>query len=96
MFSVLKRASAIFTVLAIINAVISIGTFIVLEETYNMFSHNIDLLFFDICLIVQLFSTPALFAGLSVIFKLLYKDLVSQDIHNALKFKDLKSDPTSK
>lgn len=96
MFSILKRASAIFTVLAIINAVISIGTFIVLEETYNMFSHNIDLLFFDICLIVQLFSTPALLTGLSVIFKLLYKDLVSQDINNALNFKDLKSDPTSK
>lgn len=96
MFSVLKRASAIFTALAIINAVVSIGTFIVLEETYNIFSHNIDLLFFDVCLIVQLFSTPALLAGLSVIFRALYRDLCTQDIKNTLNFQSLKGKESSK
>ena len=91
MFSVLKKASTILIVLAIISIVCSAVVLIMLEDVYHLFSIDTDSLFFKLCLIIHLFSTPALLTGFSMVFKALYRDLSTQDIRNALNFNDMKS-----
>jgi uncharacterized membrane protein YkgB len=88
MFSVLKKASTISMILGIISAIISIGLLIGLSQFYlALFSS----FFLTLYLIIHLFTPSALLIGLSIIFKVLYNDLSTQDIRNALNFKDLKN-----
>jgi uncharacterized membrane protein YkgB len=88
MFSVLKKASTISMILGIISAIISIGLLIGLSQFYlALFSS----FFLTLYLIIHLFTPAVLLIGLSIIFKVLYNDLSTQDIRNALNFKNLKS-----
>ncbi|MBO5837732.1 MAG: hypothetical protein J6Q92_07570 [Oscillospiraceae bacterium] len=78
MFSILRKASTIFIVLAIIGFVCSLCVllFTIEERLFNGIEEN-ALAFF--CLVFTLFSGPVVFACLAVICKILHQDLSAFD-----------------
>lgn len=78
MFSILRKASTLFIVLAIIGLICALCVllFTIEERLY----HDIEqhaLAFF--CLIFTLFSGPVVFSCLAVIFRILHQDLCAFD-----------------
>lgn len=90
MFSALRKASAIFIILAVISLICSICVLLfTLEARLFRDIEQQPLAFF--CLIFTLFTGPIVFTCLAVLCKILHQDLCALDRNTYREIKNIKN-----
>ena len=92
MYSILKKFSNLFIVLAVVSLICSVCLFIFMAETELIFIDNLKqapFVFFS--LIFTLLTGPILFTCLAIAFKILHDNLSIADYAASKRISDLKS-----